>query len=68
MQKDPVPLMFFQRIKGRKFNLNQSGKKVLCSSVDLDTHSMVTAMHKLTAATRCVCAVKVNLVVYKVKV
>lgn len=68
MQKEPVTLMRLQRIKERKFNLNQSRKKVFCRPVDLDTHSMVTAMQNLTAATRYICAVKVDLVVYKVKV
>lgn len=55
-------------IKGKQFKLNHSGKKVICRTIDLDTHSMVTAMHNLTAATRYKCAVKVDLVVYKVKV
>lgn len=68
MQKDPVTLMCLQRIKERKFNLNQSRKRFFCRSVDLDTQSMVTAMQNLTAATGYICAVKVDLVVYKVKV
>lgn len=67
MQKDTVTVMSFQRIKGRKFNLNQSGeKKLLCRPTDLDTHSVVTAMHNVTAATRYICAVKVDFIVYKI--
>lgn len=66
MQKDLVTLIYLQRIKGRKFDLQESGK-VLCRCIDLDTPSMVTAMQYLTASTRYMCTAKVDLVVYKVK-
>lgn len=68
MQKDLVTLICLQRIKGRKINYKNQGKKVLCRPIDLDTLSMVTAMQCLTASTRYVCVAKVDLVVYKVKV